>query len=80
MKVTAIEPFVVSVPYRHREMSSVEARGGATDSLIWGMPERAGLGIEANQHAAAQRFRRVGQYRPFQPAMLAREEGSCPGG
>ena len=76
MKVTAIEPFVVSVRYRHREMSSVEARGGATDILIWGMPERAGLGIDADEHAvaeAAQRYRRVGQYRPFQPAMLARE-------
>jgi hypothetical protein len=76
MKVAAIESFVVSVPYRHREMSSVEAWGGAVDVLIWGVPERAGLGIDADEHAvaeAAQRYRRVGQYRPFQPAMLARE-------
>ena len=43
MKVAAIESFVASVPYRHREMSSVEAWGGAVDVLIWGVPERAGL-------------------------------------
>ena len=76
MKVAAIESFVASVPYRHREMSSVEAWGGAVDVLIWGVPERAGLGIDADEHAVAE----VSQYRPFQPAMLAREGELCSGG
>ena len=56
----------------------MEAWVGATDVRIWGMPEKAGLGIEADEHSVAeadQRYRRVSQYRPFQTAMLAHEEG-----
>ena len=34
MKVARVEPFVVSVPYRHREVSSVVARDGVTDVLV----------------------------------------------
>lgn len=34
MKVVSVEPFIVSVPYRHREVSSVVARDGVTDVLV----------------------------------------------
>jgi L-alanine-DL-glutamate epimerase-like enolase superfamily enzyme len=34
MKVASVEPFIVSVPYRHREVSSVVARDGVTDVLV----------------------------------------------
>ena len=34
MRVATIEPITVSVPYRHREVSSVIARDGVTDVLV----------------------------------------------
>ena len=34
MKVALVEPIVVSVPYRHREVSSIVARDGVTDVLV----------------------------------------------
>src|SRR4051812_3265459 len=34
MRVAVVEPIVVSVPYRHREVSSMVARDGVTDVLV----------------------------------------------
>jgi L-Ala-D/L-Glu epimerase len=34
MKVALVEPIVVNVPYRHREVSSIVARDGVTDILV----------------------------------------------
>lgn len=34
MKITAVEPTIVSVPYRHREQSSRVQRDGVTDVLV----------------------------------------------
>lgn len=43
----------------------------------WGVPEGPGLGVEVDEDAvaeAAARYEREGQYLPYQPEMLAREE------
>ena len=34
MNVALVEPIVVNVPYRHREVSSIVARDGVTDILV----------------------------------------------
>lgn len=43
----------------------------------WDVPEKPGLSIEVDEGAvaeASERYRREGQYLPYQPEMLAREE------
>jgi hypothetical protein len=45
---------------------------------VWGVPDGPGLGIAIDDDAVAEasaRYRVEGQYLPYQPEMIGREEG-----
>ncbi len=70
MKIAAGEPFVVRIPDRQREVSSL-ARDGVTDVLME-VAMRDGIVVRAEVN---QRQRQVGQPRLYPAGGVAREEG-----